>query len=141
MTQTFEHSQIDFELLSLIAGLMIPASEAHGVPAANDPAIMADIQASAQNSMSGVVDALQAFAAIGMTDEARRVDSFRRDHAVHARLLETLIVRCYYRDDRVMKSLGMEPRPPFPRGFEVEQGDWSLLDPVRQMVPIYRPVR
>ncbi|MGH7054344.1 MAG: hypothetical protein ACREFK_16060 [Stellaceae bacterium] len=30
-----------------------------------------------------------------------------------------------------MRSLGMEPRPPYPKGFEVESGDWSLLDPVR----------
>ena len=45
--------------------------------------------------------------------------------------LTRIILQCYYRDDRVVRSLGMEPRPPFPKGFEVEQGDWSLLDPVR----------
>ena len=38
---------------------------------------------------------------------------------------------CYYRDDRVMVSLGLEARPPFPKGHVLEQGDWSLLDPVR----------
>jgi hypothetical protein len=37
-----------------------------------------------------------------------------------------------------MQSLGMEVRPPFPKGFEVEQGDWSLLDPVRVRQPFYR---
>jgi hypothetical protein len=35
-------------------------------------------------------------------------------------------------------SLGMEPRAPFPKGFEVEQGDWSLLDPVRARPKLYR---
>ena len=38
----------------------------------------------------------------------------------------------------VMRSLGMEPRPLFPKGFEVEQGDWSLLDPVRARPKLYR---
>jgi hypothetical protein len=39
-----------------------------------------------------------------------------------------------------MRSLGMEPRPPFPTGHEVEQGDWSLLDPVRKRAKFYRDV-
>jgi len=49
-----------------------------------------------------------------------------------------VVAQCYYRDDRVMQSLGMELRPPFPKGFEVEQGDWSLLDPVRARPAFYR---
>jgi hypothetical protein len=44
-------------------------------------------------------------------------------------------------DDRVMRSLGMEPRPPFPEGFEMGQGDWSLLDPVRARAKLYRDSR
>jgi hypothetical protein len=54
--------------------------------------------------------------------------------------LTRIILQCYYRDDRVMRSLGMEPRPLFPKGFEVEQGDWSLLDPVRARPTLYRDV-
>jgi hypothetical protein len=53
-------------------------------------------------------------------------------------LLQRLVLHCYYRDDRVMISLGMEARPPFPKGYEVEQGDWSLLDPVRAMPKLWR---
>jgi hypothetical protein len=73
----------------------------------------------------------------------------RRDAAA-ARLRETggdalmyltrIVLQCYYRDDRVMRSLGMEVRPPFPKGFELEQGDWSLLDPVRARRPFFREV-
>jgi hypothetical protein len=54
--------------------------------------------------------------------------------------LERIVLQCYYRDDRVMRSLGLEVRPPFPKGFEVEQGDWSLLDPVRARPKLYREV-
>ena len=38
------------------------------------------------------------------------------------------VLQCYYRDDRVMRALGLEPRPPYPKGHVLEQGDWSLLD-------------
>jgi hypothetical protein len=77
------------------------------------------------------------------------LDAARRE-SVAARLRETggdalmylsrIVLQCYYRDDRVMRSLGMEVRPPFPKGFEVEQGDWSLLDPVRARQPFFREV-
>ena len=55
-------------------------------------------------------------------------------------VLTRIVLLCYYRDDRVMVSLGLEPRPPFPKGHEIEQGDWSLLDPVRARKPFWRPV-
>jgi hypothetical protein len=37
-----------------------------------------------------------------------------------------------------MRSLGMEARAPFPKGFEVPAGDYDLLDPVRARGPIWR---
>jgi hypothetical protein len=52
--------------------------------------------------------------------------------------LEAAILKAYYRDPRVMRSLGMEARPPYPLGFDVEQGDFGLLDPVRARGPIWR---
>jgi hypothetical protein len=90
-----------------------------------------------------VLQALDAMAGGPFAD----LDQERRE-AVAARLREEggealtcfsrIILQCYYRDDRVMRSLGMEPRPPFPKGFELEQGDWSLLDPVRRRPKLYR---
>ena len=56
------------------------------------------------------------------------------------RTLVRIIAQCYYRDDRVMKALGMELRPPFPEGFTVEEGDWTLLEPVRRRGKLYREV-
>jgi hypothetical protein len=37
-------------------------------------------------------------------------------------------LQCYYRDDRVGRSLGLEPMPPYPRDHVLEDGDRSLLD-------------
>ena len=55
------------------------------------------------------------------------------------RALTGLVVQCYYRDDRVMADLQMDPRPPHPQGYAVPEGDWSLLDPVRAREKMYRP--
>jgi len=37
-------------------------------------------------------------------------------------------------------ALGLEARPPFPKGYVLEQGDWSLLDAVRKRAPFWRKV-
>jgi hypothetical protein len=50
----------------------------------------------------------------------------------------------YYQHDRVLLALGLEPRAPWPQGNQVAEGDWSLLDPVRERAAahgvIYREV-
>jgi hypothetical protein len=50
------------------------------------------------------------------------------------------VLQCYYRDDRVMRSLGIEPRSPYPKGRVLEQGDWSLLNRVRDRPRMWRDV-
>ena len=47
---------------------------------------------------------------------------------------------CYYQQDRVLEAIGMEARAPYPKGFEVAPGDFSLLDPVRGRADLYRKV-
>ncbi|MEL0323231.1 MAG: hypothetical protein VXA00_02580, partial [Rhodospirillales bacterium] len=67
------------------------------------------------------------------------VEAFRSNHPVAAGKFGNIVVQCYYRDDRVMTSLGMELRAPHPKGYEVATGDWSLLEPVRRRQSFYRP--
>lgn len=44
----------------------------------------------------------------------------------------------YYQDDRVVAALGLEARPPFPDGYELEPFDATLLDAVRRRPRLYR---
>ena len=44
----------------------------------------------------------------------------------------------YYQDPRVLAALGREPRPPFPKGYELPPFDPALLEPVRRRAPFYR---
>jgi hypothetical protein len=132
--------------LRLVAGMMIPASTAFAMPGADDDAIFADILDSIERDAALVKQALQRLDALAGgvfadLDLARRLAAAEALRAAGGESLVALtrvIAQCYYRDDRVMRSLGMEVRAPFPKGFEVEQGDWSLLDPVRARPAFYR---
>ena len=44
----------------------------------------------------------------------------------------------YYQNGRVVEALGLEARPPFPKGYEMEANDLTLLDGVRQRPKLYR---
>ena len=80
------------------------------------------------------------FAALEPERRAEVAASLRAERGAGVAVLTRIVLLCYYRDDRVMLSLGLEPRPPFPKGHEIEQGDWSLLDPVRRRAPFWRKV-
>ncbi len=134
--------------LRCVASLMIPPSEEFGVPGAGDAAIFADITASLGRDFDTVRQALAALEALSggpFADlaEARRdavAEAFQARGDEVVATLTRVVLQCYYRDDRVVRSLGLEPRPPFPKGHTLEQGDWSLLDPVRTRSKMWRDV-
>jgi len=134
--------------LRLLAGTIIPPSAAYDVPGADDERIFSDILRSIERDREDVCQALAhlayiadgAFADLGPERRLKVVQAFRESGGAPLAALVRVVLLCYYRDDRVMRSLGQEPRPPFPQGHVVEQGDWSLLDPVRGRPPMYRRV-
>jgi len=44
----------------------------------------------------------------------------------------------YYQNARVLEALGLEARPPHPKGYEMEPNDLTLLDAVRRRSKRYR---
>jgi hypothetical protein len=134
--------------LRALAGTIIPSSATYGVPGADDEKIFNDILRSLERDYADICRALAHLAALvgnGFADlePARRTEvatTFRDVGGAPLAALVRVVLLCYYRDDRVMRSLGQEPRPPFPKGHVVEQGDWSLLDPVRARPRMYRQV-
>jgi hypothetical protein len=132
--------------LRAFAGTMIPASARYAVPGADDDRIFADILRSLERDRTDIGTALArlrtlAAGPLGELPADRRLEvtnALRHEGGLPFAALTRVILLCYYRDDRVMVSLGQEPRPPFPKGHVVEQGDWSLLDPVKKRAPFYR---
>src|SRR5262249_12112611 len=46
----------------------------------------------------------------------------------------------YYQHPRVVEALGLEARPPHPKGYAMDAFDTTLLDPVRRRGKLYRDV-
>jgi hypothetical protein len=132
--------------LRTVAGMIIPASDGYKVPGADDAAVQADILRTIGRDAAPVIAALDHLARLAgkpLADlDATRRDEiageFRATGGGAAATLVRVVLQCYYRDDRVLRSLGLELRPPFPQGYALEQGDWSVLDPVKARPPSLR---
>src|SRR4051794_15764915 len=132
--------------LRTIAAMIVPASDEYKVPGADDPAIQADMLATLGRDTAEVREALDHLARLAgkplsELDPTRRdavAKEFRASGGAPAATLVRVVLQCYYRDDRVLRSLGLELRAPFPKGYTLEQGDWSLLDPVKARPPSLR---
>ena len=135
--------------LRRLVGIMIPADAAYGVPGADDAAILSDLLGTLGRDAAGVKAALAALSELaggsfGDLDEARAEAVAMRLLAERGRPVLTLgrvVLAAYYRDDRVMRSLGREARPPFPEGHVLPDGDWSLLDAVKGRPQLWRDDR
>jgi hypothetical protein len=134
--------------LRRLAGIMVPASAEYDVPGADDDVIFADIVRSLGRDREHVRMAL-ALLRETAGDDFAGLDDTKAEAAAMALLgrgglaiaaLGRAVLLCYYRDDRVFRALGREPRAPYPRGHELEQGDWSLLDAVRDRPRMWRDI-
>ena len=132
--------------LRAIAAMMIPASAEYDVPGADDAAIQAEILATLGRDTGPVGRALDHLAQLAgeplaELDATRReavAKEFRAAGGAAVATLVRVVLQYYYRDDRVLRSLGLELRPPFPKGYVLEQGDWSLLDRIKTRPPMWR---
>jgi hypothetical protein len=134
-----ELTQAQRDDLRTIASMIIPASDEYKVPGADDAAIQADMLKTLGRDTEQVAKALDQLARLAgkplaALDPAKRdviAQEFRATGGAAAATLVRVVLQCYYRDDRVLRSLGLELRAPFPKGHVLEDGDWSLLDPVK----------
>jgi hypothetical protein len=141
-----ELTSADLGDLRRLLGYMIPAAQEYGVPGADDPEIFADIVASLGRDQNDVRKALamlrelsgKDFGAIDATTAQAAAKALLLREGPEILALGRAVLQCYYRDDRVIRSLGLEARPPFPKGHILEQTDWSLLDPVRGRARMWR---
>jgi hypothetical protein len=139
MPESYQLTRAQRDDLRTVAAMIVPASDEYRVPGADDPAIQADILATLGRDAKLVTEALEHLARLAgqplaELDDSRRdavAQEFRQHGGAAAATLVRVVLQCYYRDDRVLRSLGLELRAPFPNGYVLPDGDWLLLDPVK----------
>ena len=78
---------------------------------------------------------------IGLETNLKKEIVFKRYSKLEKIFFDKFIEKlldCYYTNDRVLVGLGLDLNPPFPTGNDVETGDFSLLNPVKQRGEFFR---
>ena len=137
------------EVLSALLESMIPSNDEYGVPSAGEDVVVEDFVRSMRGTTIELItnlllaideESASQFVSWSMKDRLNLFENMAGEHRHGTRVLGSLLLQVYYRNDQVLESLGMEARAPFPLGHEVERGDYSLLDQVKARGEIYRAV-
>ena len=140
------------QMLRWLAGLLIPASSEYGVPGADDERMFNEILIAARrqadvlkNGLDGVESLAQdemgqPFIELEAEKAVTLVERVRETDPAFVGAFVTATLEVYYRQPEVMQSLKMDVRPPFPSGYDVPDGDWSILEPVRARGEIWRRI-
>lgn len=142
MTQS-ESASVDRDLLAAVLDRLIPAGG--GLPGGGAVAVDHVLRAMRQADLAALLAAVEQapHSSDGFTalPPAERDALLQRVEAAQPAAFERLVVQAYcgyYSDPAVLQGLGLDPRPPQPRGHLLEPFDPSLLERVRQRPPIYR---
>ena len=128
-------------LLTRLCDLMIPAGK--GRPSAADPELFNDILSRLSTHEAVLKPALAILATLALekltaSEQVTLINQHRQAYATFFQVFESQVIQAYYANSAVLTSLGVNAPSPYPGGYDVEETDWSLLDPVRGREPFYR---
>ncbi len=138
--------------LDAVLNLIVPASADARMPGAAEVGVPAYLCAEAADALPVLREELdelerrsrarfaRGFAALEQGERLSLIGELRAQAPAFMSRLAMETLACYYQHERVLEGLGMEARPPYPTGYQVVQGDLSLLAPVRARGKIYRDV-
>ena len=123
---------------------IVPANGERGMPAAGQLGV-ADYIEQAPDLVSIVAAGLSVLIDAGFDDldSSQRVDALNEVATSQPGFLPVLLFQTYqgyYQNTATLEALGLPPRPPHPLGYEIEENDLSLLEPVRARKKLYRKV-
>jgi len=136
--------------LTKLLNMIIPPNDVKGLPGAGELDFVGYVREFDPNQLEAVQKELdllnnysksqfkRIFSDLDQKEREYLVDRLRNDNKTFAQSITFQTMACYYQDDNVMRTLGMDSRPPFPKGNEVVSGDLNLLDPVRKKQQIFR---
>ena len=137
-------------MLDIVLNLIVPPSADGRMPGAAEVGVPAYLFAEAPDALPVLRQELdeldrrsrerwaRGFAALEDGERKGLIAKMREQAPLFMNQLAMETLACYYQHDRVLAGLGREARPPYPKGYQLVQGDLSLLDPVRARGKIYR---
>jgi hypothetical protein len=136
--------------LSVVLDTIIPESSERGMPGAGAIGLAEAVRKQAPE-LGPVIDAGLAavdevarkrgaddFASLSPADRAEVLSAVAGEQPAFVPSLLFFTYRAYYQHPRVLEALGLEPRPPHPKGYEVGPDDFTLLERVRARPKLYR---
>jgi hypothetical protein len=139
-------SDDDRATLAAVLDELLPASDDGRMPGAGALGLAGWVEQSARDrsELEGfLAPTLAALAALGFAalERGARLALLKELEQASPGPFRALLVVTYggyYQHPRVVEALGLEPRPPFPRGYAVPPSDPELLEAVRKRSPFYR---
>ncbi len=143
------------QCLNEVLDEMIPKSADGRLPGAGEIDLAAAVERALEQNpgMRPAID--QGFAALAEVMSARGLETLAAaSRAARTAMMKELESKeagfvmtlmfvayaAYYQNGRVLEALGLEGRPPHPKGYEMKGHDLSLLDVVRRRGKIFRHV-
>ncbi len=136
--------------LDALLDLVVPPDAPRGLPGASQVGVPTYVVAHAPEVLPALrreLDHLdrearersgRPFADLGAQEREALVHAIREEVPGFMDRLAYETFACYYADARVLQAIGVEPRPPYPKGYEVARGDLTLLEPVRMRAKMFR---
>ena len=140
-------------LLETLLDIVIPASSERGMPGAGALGLVSHITQTVRQTpmLRPVVEyGLSTLAELAaerhpggwMALSAEERTAVFREFAATDQFFQPaflyLVYSGYYQHPQVVEALGLEPRPPHPEGYQMDAGDFTLLDAVRRRGRMYR---
>lgn len=131
------------DLLDAILDTLIPPGDDGRMPSAGSLGIADTVREQTRAAKDVVAAGLTAAEAAGFVqlDLAGRVAVLRELESSQPAFVPTLYLptcAAYYQHPKVLVGLGLEPRPPHPKGYDLEPGDLQALERVRARGKLYR---
>ena len=149
----FDPSEDQARTLAAVLDAIVPPSSDGRLPGAGEVGLVDGIVEAVRQSpdlRAAIVQGLASleelagargsggFAALSKEDRARVLEELSASAPAFLPALTFQTYLRYYQHPRVLAGRGLEPRPPYPDGYELATGDLSLLDAVRRRPRMYR---
>jgi hypothetical protein len=153
MSQTMRLSSDQVRCLNCLLDEVVPPSSDGRLPGAGGLELASPLAASLERAPDALELVLRGIAALderarsrgsvgfAAIPEAKRPQLVEEVEADAPGLMATLafcVYPLYYRAPQVLEGLGLEGRPPFPKGYELEPFDEDLVAPVRRLPRLFR---